>query len=670
MKKKNMRSLTAITWLLALAMLVAWGTGMYCLTAVTAEYAASRYLADYYDYASTITKGNLEYDLSKEYDLKFENFSANRMWKAADYGGHARSFHSLTPSIYGNVDFMARPNHDLAYSATAIFNSAGELLACSWKDYFYFEYLTEKQWQSREERSGNNARAFFDRENLTDAGRELVNNGTLTVDAAAMRFTGVFDGVDFTPQSVAYIDSAALEAVLHSKRISRYTVSGVVEEYDLPWLSLYENPNVDLHSGEPVTFYSDWFDVCYRQPSPAFVYKGKDYDSVGSLAAELGPELVAGRIDMTSHDGLDFVIPSVNYCFSIYEATYYTPDYYGKAAYAEETSPIHFYTVSVVYCSPWRTAFGELSVVYIITLLLAAVLVFAVRSVIKRHLILPVQAVGKIMEKEEDTAVFYPETSKVWHEARILQDGFIKYGDKLRMQKNEVARLNAALEYAKTAEQNRRQLTSHIAHELKTPLAIIHSYAEGLKEYIAEDKRDQYIDVILSETERTDSMVLEMFDLSRLEAGKVKLSRDDFSLISLTQAVFEKLDMAAQAKQLQIDTSFPDDFLVTADEGRMAQVIENFVTNAIKYSPVGGRIAVSIQRKPAGTTFTIENESEPLSDQALRKVWDTFYRADEARGTDGSGLGLAIAKNIVQLHGGTCAVCNTAGGVKFRFTVP
>jgi len=201
-------------------------------------------------------------------------------------------------------------------------------------------------------------------------------------------------------------------------------------------------------------------------------------------------------------------------------------------------------------------------------------------------------------------------------------------------------------------------------------LAIIHSYAEGLKEYIAEDKRDQYIDVILSETERTDSMVLEMFDLSRLEAGKVKLSRDDFSLISLTQAVFEKLDMAAQAKQLQIDTSFPDDFLVTADEGRMAQVIENFVTNAIKYSPVGGRIAVSIQRKPAGTTFTIENESEPLSDQALRKVWDTFYRADEARGTDGSGLGLAIAKNIVQLHGGTCAVCNTAGGVKFRFTVP
>ena len=97
------------------------------------------------------------------------------------------------------------------------------------------------------------------------------------------------------------------------------------------------------------------------------------------------------------------------------------------------------------------------------------------------------------------------------------------------MKDNEITRLNTALTYAKTAEENRRQMTSHIAHELKTPLAVVHSYAEGLQEHIAEDKRDKYIDVILSETERMDAMVLEMLDLSRLEAGKVKLSRDQFS---------------------------------------------------------------------------------------------------------------------------------------------
>ena len=155
----------------------------------------------------------------------------------------------------------------------------------------------------------------------------------------------------------------------------------------------------------------------------------------------------------------------------------------------------------------------------------------------------------------------------------------------------------------------------------------------------------------------------------RLEAGKVKLSRDDFSLITLTKSIFEKLEMVTQAKELQVEFSFPKEFIITADEGRIAQVIENFVTNAIKYSPVGGRIHVQIQTSRRGTTFRIENDSAPLSEEALSKVWDTFYRTDEARSGGGTGLGLAIAKNIIELHGGKCSVCNTQSGVAFTFTI-
>lgn len=88
------------------------------------------------------------------------------------------------------------------------------------------------------------------------------------------------------------------------------------------------------------------------------------------------------------------------------------------------------------------------------------------------------------------------------------------------MQRNEITRLNTALEYAKAAEENRRQMTSNIAHELKTPLAVIHSYAEGLKEHIAEDKRDKYVDVILAEAERTGRYGFwRCWICSRLEAG-------------------------------------------------------------------------------------------------------------------------------------------------------
>ena len=138
-----------------------------------------------------------------------------------------------------------------------------------------------------------------------------------------------------------------------------------------------------------------------------------------------------------------------------------------------------------------------------------------------------------------------------------------------------------------------------------------------------------------------------MLDLSRLEAGKVKLSRDDFSLIALTRSIFEKLEMAAQAKDLQIDFNFPDDFTITADESRIAQVVENFATNAIKYAPTGGHISVTIQTDHSSTSFHIENDSEPLSSEALSKVWDTFYRTDEARSGGGTGLGLAIAKALL-----------------------
>ena len=91
--------------------------------------------------------------------------------------------------------------------------------------------------------------------------------------------------------------------------------------------------------------------------------------------------------------------------------------------------------MSVVYCSPWRTAFGELSVVYLITLLIAVALVFVLRSIIKNHLIQPVLSVGEALMSEEEKNYLYPEMSKAWYESKLLQEGFAKHSDKSRMQR-------------------------------------------------------------------------------------------------------------------------------------------------------------------------------------------------------------------------------------------
>ena len=87
------------------------------------------------------------------------------------------------------------------------------------------------------------------------------------------------------------------------------------------------------------------------------------------------------------------------------------------------------------------------------------------------------------------------------------------------------------------------------------------------------------------------------------------------------------------------------------------------------FADTGGHISVTIQTDHSSTSFHIENDSEPLSSEALSKVWDTFYRTDEARSGGGTGLGLAIAKSIVDLHGGKCSVRNTKSGVEFGFTI-
>ena len=319
--------------------------------------------------------------------------------------------------------------------------------------------------------------------------------------------------------------------------------------------------------------------------------------------------------------------------------------------------------------NPLGIAMTYLKRVYAVTFALALAGFFLLRRALKKQLLVPLREINAGISEGWTHLPQMREDPPKWAETYELFGHYTDTQDALRKNKDEIARLRTALDYAKRAEESRRQMTSGIAHELKTPLAVIHSYAEGLKEHIADEKRDRYLEVILAESERMDTMVLEMLDLSRLEAGKVRLARDEFSLAELTRAVLEKFELAAGAKNLQITCDFPQESTVTADEGRIAQVIENFVGNAVKYTPVNGSISVRITTRVGQTTFRITNDCAGLSEEALSRVWDTFYRADEARSGGGTGLGLAIVKSIIDLHGGTCVARNTETGVEFQFTI-
>ncbi len=677
MKPRRLPSSQAMTaLLLSLSMLLLWGVSMVCLTRVTAQFAAARALRDSSGYASLLA--GLRYtEPAVEGDTDYKNLPAWQQWSAACDGRRPIDNGAVSGADGRGNGFLIQSTEDTFSFATAVFDARGELLACSWEDFFTFAWLTEEEWNSGEDVSpAGFARARFDRACLTEAGRELENGLSIRFFAEALRFTGTFDGVDFLPSSIEYVSCEDFSRALSAMGSGSFTVSGVVKTFDLPWKLLYEDPDALPPDGEQVVFYADQFDLCLPQPLPPVSYDGKQYDGQEELLLDLASGLTEQGVLRSRFEGDTLVIPSAGYCLR--QNGEVIPDY-GWDYFSDPDDPnapeLLFYTVSVVVCSPWRMAAIELKHVYLGSFLLAAALALLLWIVIRRRLIVPARLAAQELAKDERTEWTAPRR-RVWREGRELFDGLARVrgvlqedAGELGRQKNEITRLNTALRYAEDAEENRRQLTSSIAHELKTPLAVVHSYAEGLRERIAEEKRDQYLDVILSETERMDAMVLEMLDLSRLEAGRVKLSRDEFSLPALVRAVFDKLDRAIEARELRLTLSLPGELTVTADESRIAQVIENFATNAVKYTPYGGCVEASLRRERGGITFTVSNDSAPLSEEALRRVWDTFYRADESRSGGGTGLGLAIARNIIELHGGRCFVYNTGTGVAFGFTL-
>jgi hypothetical protein len=318
-------------------------------------------------------------------DVTYQNFKESKFWEAVCTG----NLTSFRESIYGDGDFIKLRDCKETYTATAIYDASGETIENSWDDFFYFRYLTQEQWDNREEHSTNYARAFFDREKLNDVGRKLLNENMVTSDAKVLRFTGFFDETEFVPSKIEYIKFDDFQNALSSKGSGNYTVSGIVSDYDLQWTTLYEDETTDK---ETVSIYADFFDVCFSKASPSFSYNGKKYTDVNALLSEIGPTLISGYNSVQSrYEGLDFVILSVNYSTTYDGETTYSPYYYGKDAYAEEAPELNFYTVSAVYCSPWRTAIKELRSVYIVTFLFVAVLAALVSNTIGKKLIPLVQ---------------------------------------------------------------------------------------------------------------------------------------------------------------------------------------------------------------------------------------------------------------------------------------
>ena len=210
-------------------------------------------------------------------------------------------------------------------------------------------------------------------------------------------------------------------------------------------------------------------------------------------------------------------------------------------------------------------------------------------------------------------------------------------------------------------EMARREFVANVSHELRTPLTNIKSHAETLLDDpdVPDHLRGHFLRVILNESDRMTRIVKDLLTISRIDYGKIEWSVSSFSLASLLSVIHEAFSIEAERHGhkmlLDIKNTLPSFY---GDRGRIEQVIVNILTNAMKYTPDGGKITTSAWHEDGKVFICIEDNGIGIPEEDIPRLFDRFYRVDKARSRDkgGSGLGLSIAREIVTYHKGDIAV--------------
>ncbi|PEK01915.1 two-component sensor histidine kinase [Bacillus wiedmannii] len=236
---------------------------------------------------------------------------------------------------------------------------------------------------------------------------------------------------------------------------------------------------------------------------------------------------------------------------------------------------------------------------------------------------------------------------------------------------SHIGQLEQDIEKERKLENTRKEFISGVSHELKTPLSIMKSCISILKDGVAEHKKEYYFQAMEREVDKMDTLILDMLELAKFESGTYKMKKDVFYIDTVIEDICEHLSVDIEKKELHVHKNICS-FEVVANQSRIEQVIVNFITNAIRYTPNKEDIIISTIDEKDRIKVCIENKGTHIEEEQLDKIWDRFYRVDAARqrSQGGTGLGLAISKNILELHDAEYGAENTKDGVLFYFYLP
>ncbi len=314
---------------------------------------------------------------------------------------------------------------------------------------------------------------------------------------------------------------------------------------------------------------------------------------------------------------------------------------------------------------------------YVAVGIIVTVVAVFVMLLVTRRLSAPIVQLSVLSRKMANLDFETRYTGNAGNEIDELGQNFNRMSEELEQTISELKAANVELtkdvERKTQVDEMRKEFLNNVSHELKTPIALIQGYAEGLRDNVAgdEESRAFYCEVIIDEAQKMNNLVKKLLTLNHLEFGNEKVSMERFDLVQLIKGVLQGMRLLFEEKEAKLSFPYSEPIYVWGDEFQIEEVVTNYLSNALNHLDGERRVEISIETANGLATTSVFNTGEQIPPEDLGKIWDKFYKVDKARTREygGSGIGLSIVKAIVEGHGQKCWAENRPDGVVFYFTM-
>lgn len=314
-----------------------------------------------------------------------------------------------------------------------------------------------------------------------------------------------------------------------------------------------------------------------------------------------------------------------------------------------------------------------LAIVGIVAMIVGSLVIY----VITRKITSPIMGLAKLSEEMGHLNFDVKYEGQQQDEVGILGKNMNALSDKLKETIGELQEANKQLQKDINEkiqiDEMRKEFIANVSHELKTPIALIQGYAEGLSEGMCEDgeSRDYYCGVIVDEATKMNRMVKQLLNLTALEFGNDEAVKETFDLTAVIEGILSSSSILFQQKEAQVNFEPQHEVMVLADEFKVEEVITNYLSNALNHLSGERKINIYMEEEVERVKVVVFNTGEWIPDEDLPKLWTKFYKVDKARTREygGSGIGLSIVKAIMDSHHQEYGAQNVKDGVEFWFTL-